>query len=115
LPRPPAAQGLEEVTLVRVDIMRGARHQVRAALAAAGFPLSGDALYGGSACPFRAHPDIAEFYLHHARLESPELCVQSLPAWAGLFAEPDDLQALLRMPIPDAAPACPFRNKSEPR
>ncbi|MDR2123379.1 MAG: RluA family pseudouridine synthase [Desulfovibrio sp.] len=106
LPRRPAAQGLEEVSLVRVDIMRGARHQVRAALAAAGFPLCGDALYGGSACPFRAQREIPGFYLHHSRLESPELGAQSLPAWAGLFAAPDEVQALLRMPMPDAAPAC---------
>ncbi|MDR2605051.1 MAG: RNA pseudouridine synthase, partial [Desulfovibrio sp.] len=164
LPRRPAGEGLETVSLVRVDIMRGARHQVRAALAAAGFPLCGDALYGGSPCPFRTHytseyrctqeclytpaspytleypytpaspctpgapvalddcppesipaadgagcvlkPEGPEFYLHHARLESPELGAQSLPAWAGLFAAPDDLQALLLMPMPDVAAAC---------
>ncbi|MDR1686767.1 MAG: RNA pseudouridine synthase [Desulfovibrio sp.] len=95
LPRLRAGEGLEEVSLVRVDIMRGARHQVRAALAAAGFPLCGDALYGGSACPFRATPEAPEFYLHHARLDSPEIGAQSLPAWACRFAAPDDLQTLL--------------------
>jgi 23S rRNA pseudouridine1911/1915/1917 synthase len=129
LPRRPIGEGLEAVSLVRVDIMRGARHQVRAALAAAGFPLCGDVLYGGSACPFRApdasragrsrpafsrpagqaqseiafKPEAPEFYLHHARLESPELGAQSLPVWAGLFAAPDDLQSLLLMPMPDVS------------
>jgi hypothetical protein len=135
--------------------MRGARHQVRAALAAAGFPLRGDTLYGGNPCPFRAlctpecscapeypyarehrrtpdascardavvapdvsapestpsakgsgcglHPEAPEFYLHHARLESPEIGAQSLPDWAGRFGAPDDLQALLLMPMPDVA------------
>lgn len=36
-------------TLVSVRIRRGKRHQIRAHLAAAGFPISGDRLYGGEA------------------------------------------------------------------
>jgi hypothetical protein len=53
-------------------------------------------------CEVALNPEAPEFYLHHARLESPELDAQSLPVWAGLFAAPDDLRALLLMPMPDA-------------
>ncbi|MDR1946881.1 MAG: RNA pseudouridine synthase [Desulfovibrio sp.] len=95
-----AVGGVEggEVTLVRVDIMRGVRHQVRACLAAAGFPLYGDKLYGGDTGPLREGP---EFYLHHARLESQEIRAQSMPAWVGLFAAPEEAEALLLMPMPE--------------
>lgn len=40
-----------EATLIEVSITTGVRHQIRAHLAAAGHPLRGDALYGGSIAP----------------------------------------------------------------
>lgn len=59
--------------LVAVRIKRGARHQIRAHLAWAGYPLHGDALYGDAAeAPFR---------LHHACLAMPKLDVYCTPPW----------------------------------
>jgi 23S rRNA pseudouridine1911/1915/1917 synthase len=120
-PEPAVEAAGEAVGLVRADIMRGARHQVRALLAAAGFPLYGDVRYGGRArsCRERGRassgepcrslrtqpgdiPEGPEFYLHHARLESPEIHARSLPVWVGLFAAPDAVEALLCMPMPVA-------------
>ena len=60
-------------TLMLVCIRRGARHQIRAHLAHAGFPLIGDTLYGTrreGALPLR---------LHHACLVFPGLCIRDLP------------------------------------
>lgn len=54
-----------EATLVRATIQRGARHQIRAHLAAAGHPLMGDVLYGGPGLP-------EHFFLRHYRLELPD-------------------------------------------
>lgn len=56
-----AGVGAEEpLTLLRVEIKRGARHQIRAHLAGAGHPLLGDALYGG--------PAAERLYLQHVRI-----------------------------------------------
>ncbi len=54
-----------EAALVRATIQRGARHQIRAHLAAAGHPLVGDVLYGGPGVP-------EHFFLRHYRLEMPD-------------------------------------------
>ena len=54
-----------EATLVRATIQRGARHQIRAHLAAAGHPLVDDVLYGGPGLP-------EHFFLRHYRLELPD-------------------------------------------
>lgn len=54
-----------EAILVRATIQRGARHQIRAHLAAAGHPLVGDVLYGGPGLP-------EHFFLRHYRLELPD-------------------------------------------
>ncbi|MDL2279990.1 RNA pseudouridine synthase [Desulfovibrio sp. OttesenSCG-928-G11] len=62
-------------TLARVRIFRGARHQIRAHLAAAGFPLLGEWLYAPAAQEARP------LYLHHAALEAPDFAARCLPVW----------------------------------
>jgi 23S rRNA pseudouridine1911/1915/1917 synthase len=52
-------------TLVRVIPKSGTRHQIRAHLADAGFPLMGDELYGG---PPLAHLPPGRFFLHLSRM-----------------------------------------------
>ena len=61
-------------TLVAVRIRRGARHQIRAHLAHAAFPLLGDSLYGS------AKQDTL-LYLHHARMATPDCSVSLVPSW----------------------------------
>jgi Pseudouridylate synthases, 23S RNA-specific len=68
----PGAQ--ENTTLVAVRIQRGARHQIRAHLAHAGYPILGDALYGTGKTG-------ATMYLHHARLVFPGFEAFRLPPW----------------------------------
>lgn len=62
--------------LVGCRIRKGARHQIRAHLAAAGHPLAGDDLYGASlSCGgFR-------FLLHHGRVSLPGFEASRLPVW----------------------------------
>lgn len=62
------------LTLVEARINRGARHQIRAHLAHAGFPILGDTLYGD---PDDAHA----LHLHHACLELPGFSAFCPPAW----------------------------------
>lgn len=65
--------------LVGCRIRKGARHQIRAHLAAAGHPLAGDALYG-------AELRRAEgFLLHHGRVSLPGFEACRLPAWLSLL------------------------------
>lgn len=77
--RPLGAQHLgtgEGVTLVEARIAKGARHQIRAHLAAAGHSIVGDELYGG--------PDAAPgqgLRLHHWRVSLPGLCAACAPGW----------------------------------
>ena len=63
-------------TLVRARIHRGARHQIRAHLAAAGHPLVGDPLYGA------AEPG-GTLYLHHCCivLASLDFAAKAWPTW----------------------------------
>jgi 23S rRNA pseudouridine1911/1915/1917 synthase len=58
-------------TLLRVRIVTGAMHQIRAHLAFLGIPVAGDTLYGGEAA---ALPGLGRHFLHAARLgvESPD-------------------------------------------
>lgn len=62
-------------TLVRVRIVEGARHQIRAHLAFAGLPIMGDPLYGveGDAAP--------RLYLHHALLAFPGFRADAAVDW----------------------------------
>ena len=61
-------------TLAAAVIFKGARHQIRAHLAASGHPVAGDALYG------RGVPG-ERLYLHHARLALPGQAFECLPDW----------------------------------
>lgn len=69
---PVMPQGQEELALVGCRIRKGARHQIRAHLAAAGCPLWGDALYGTPG---------AMFFLHHGVCRLPGFQVACPPVW----------------------------------
>ncbi|MHC1711858.1 MAG: pseudouridine synthase [Solidesulfovibrio sp.] len=62
------------LVLVRCHIAMGARHQIRAHLAASGHPLVGDPLYGRG--------EGARLYLHCAALRCPVLTVDNTPPWS---------------------------------
>ncbi len=68
------APGSAPCTLALARIRKGARHQIRAHCAAAGYPLLGDALYGQA-------PADAPLFLHHARVSLPGFEAQWLPEW----------------------------------
>lgn len=78
----------ETLSLVKVTIRRGARHQIRAHLAFMGHPLWGDALYGGEggAKGSLSSADLGEgyFFLHYGRLRMPGVTAWVLPdnRWA---------------------------------
>ena len=61
-------------TVVRALIAKGARHQIRAHLAAAGAPIVGDELYGAGA-------EEGGLYLHHFRVTLPDFQAAAPPAW----------------------------------
>lgn len=67
-------------TVLEVRIRRGARHQIRAHLAHAGFPILGDTVYGMREDPFPLH-------LHHARLTFPGFSAFCPPPWFSLYPE----------------------------
>lgn len=73
----PESGATDATTLVTVHIKRGARHQIRAHLAHAGFPIVGDALYGKAEEP-------TPLFLHHARLQLPGFSAFHLPGWLSL-------------------------------
>jgi 23S rRNA pseudouridine1911/1915/1917 synthase len=66
-------------TLLKISIRRGARHQIRAHLAAAGYPIVGDHLYGRS-------PGLV-MYLHHAAITLPDFTAQCPPPWPRILLE----------------------------
>jgi 23S rRNA pseudouridine1911/1915/1917 synthase len=60
-------------TLALCRIAKGARHQIRAHAAHAGYPLAGDALYGARGG--------SSFLLHHCRIQWPEGQLFCPPSW----------------------------------
>ncbi len=68
--------------LVGCRIRKGARHQIRAHLAAAGHPLLGDELYGAE-----HHCANGAFLLHHGRVSLPDFAASCLPAWLPLLPQ----------------------------
>lgn len=76
-------QSGEQFTLVELAVERAFRHQIRAHLAHLGFPIAGDALYGGPAAPSLG----ARHALHGSYI-----------AWAGDAARPGFEAAA---PLPD--------------
>ena len=72
-----------ETTLVRVRLHKGRAHQVRAHLAAAGYPIVGDSLYGGGAGdPLHLHAESTRF--PHPDSGALILIESPPPAWAKL-------------------------------
>jgi 23S rRNA pseudouridine1911/1915/1917 synthase len=63
-------------SLLEVTILRGARHQIRAHLADAGFPIVGDSLYG-PASSARA----GRMFLHHFSVDLPGFQARWMPDW----------------------------------
>lgn len=63
------------LTQVRVQIFTGARHQIRAHLAAAFLPILGDPLYG------EGNAQAARLYLHHRRIAFPRFEAEAAPDW----------------------------------
>lgn len=74
---PADGQNGREATLALVRIGRGARHQIRAHLAGAGFPLAGEWLYPS---PMTRQTG-ARLYLHHARVAFPGFSARDMPGW----------------------------------
>lgn len=63
----------DAATLVRIDLITGRTHQIRAQFSAIGHPLLGDRKYAGSGAN-RAHPGLRHPFLHaaHYRLEDKD-------------------------------------------
>lgn len=76
---PLAYNGNEDTTLVRAEIRKGQRHQIRAHLASLGHPIAGDPLYG----PEKGETTGARImYLHHYKLLMPDFEAECPPAWS---------------------------------
>lgn len=73
---PLAALPEQGLTLVRARIAKGARHQIRAHLAAAGLPIVGDDLYGGP-----EESGAGGLRLHHFRVTLPDFQASAPPLW----------------------------------
>ncbi len=75
----PVAKFSNGLTQLRVAIVSGARHQIRAHLAFAGLPIVGDALYGDGSDGAGGAP---RMYLHHGRIAFPGFAATCRPDWA---------------------------------
>lgn len=64
-------QVIKETTLVAARIYKGRRHQIRAHLAHAGYPLAGDPVYGSG--------QTSDFFLSHCLLVMPDFKALYLP------------------------------------
>jgi 23S rRNA pseudouridine1911/1915/1917 synthase len=64
------------VSLLEVTILRGARHQIRAHFADAGFPLVGDSLYG-----LESSARAGRMFLHHFSITFPGFQARWMPDW----------------------------------
>lgn len=84
----PDPSGPSVLTLALAGIRRGARHQIRAHLAAAGFPLYGDAQYGG--VEQKEEAARSYFLLHHGAVRLPGFSAVAMPGW-GLGEKAEDL------------------------
>ena len=82
------SQGVDEYTLLRVKLHTGRTHQIRVHMASLGYPIAGDALYGGAA-PL---PGLARQFLHAEKIEIQMPDGTWIEAHADL---PDDLQKVL--------------------
>ena len=65
------------VRRLQADIAKGARHQIRAHLAAYGYPILGDTIYE------KTENDEGRLYLHHARIIFPGFTAVCPPQWTG--------------------------------
>lgn len=88
----------ERHTLLRVRILTGVMHQIRAHLALAGHPIAGDTLYGGEAA---ALPGLRRPFLHAERLAFEAPGGGSVEAASAL---PPDLAAALDRLVRDSYP-----------
>ena len=94
---PLAHDAATRLSLAAAQIKKGARHQIRAHLAHAGYPIVGDTLYGGVAAYEGNSDQEPQLHLHHACLELPGFLPECLPEWSGL---PVAWTELLTCPLP---------------
>ena len=75
----------QQISLLVCRIHKGARHQIRAHLAASGHPLVGDCLYDAPSCNAGYIDKTSPFFLHHghfaAQLESGIMSCSVPPPW----------------------------------
>ncbi|WP_462325218.1 pseudouridine synthase family protein [Desulfoplanes sp.] len=65
-------------TLVRAEIRKGQRHQIRAHLAASGHPIVGDPLYGSDRM---TDGPTGTMFLHHLKVRMQDFQASCLPDW----------------------------------